>query len=85
MDVQQENDKFHADWNIDFVEKLICRKKPSGFRRVKELLFLPKYPVLSLYRFARYHEATVKGITHPEIVYRDRLPKIEELPTSVVY
>lgn len=84
MDVQHEHDKFRADWNIDFRKKLIYRKNPSVLRWIKELILRPKYPVWSLYRFARYHEATAQGISHPEIVDRDMLHKIEELPTRFV-
>ena len=84
MEVQNEIDKFHADWALDFGKKLIYRKKRTLLRRLRDRIIRPKYPVLSLYRFARHHEATTEGIVYPEIVNSDMLPKIEGLPTRFV-
>lgn len=84
MDIEHEVARFFADWSIDFSKKLIYRKKQSLIKRLMEFIIRPKYPVLSLYRFARHHESTSTGIVYPEIVDRDMLPKIEELPTRFV-
>ena len=84
MDAKREEVRFHENWAIDFGRNIIYRKKRSILRKLKELIVRPRYTVLSLYRFARHHEATSTGIVYPEIVDRDMLPKIDEFPTRFV-
>jgi len=84
MDVQRELERFQEDWSIDFGKKLIYRKPRTILRRFREFLVKPKYPVLALYRFARYHEATEIGIVFPEVVGSDMLPKADSIPTRFV-
>jgi len=84
MDPKLQEKKFNKEWNIDFGKKLIYRKNPHFLRKLKELIIKTRYPVLSLYTFARHHEATETGIVYPEIVDRDMLPKIEGIPIRFV-
>lgn len=84
MDIEHEITKFFADWSIDFGKKIIYRNNRTLIKKLRNFIVQPRYPVLSLYRFARHHEATSTGIIYPEIVERDMLPKIAELPTRFV-
>lgn len=81
MDPKQEVGRFREDWDIDFGRKVIFRKDRPWWLNLIYLVSPPKYPVLALYRFARYHEATSAGIVFPRIVDKDDLPKIDEIPT----
>ena len=84
MDAKQEERRFHQEWSIDFGKELIYRTPRPFWRKLKELILKPRYPVLALYRFARHHEASVTGIVYPEIVDRDMLPKVPDIPTRFV-
>lgn len=84
MNIQREQERFLDDWTIDFGKKLLYRKSRNFWRVIRDFLVKPKYPVIALYRFARYHEATETGIVFPEIVGSDMLQKIESIPTRFV-
>lgn len=81
MDVIEKDKIFRRDWTVDFSNRIIRTKDFSFIRRIKETIWKTKYPVLSLYRFAREAEASAEGIAHPVIVNSDNMTLIEGLPT----
>ena len=81
MDIDSEIIRFRNDWEIDFPNKVIKRKKVSFIRRAFEKIWKQKYPVIALYRFAQYHLSTSEGIVWPNFFKRSKGNEIANVPS----
>lgn len=81
MNIKTEDKKFRCDWEVDFANLIVHRKNFGFLRRLREKIWKTKYPVISLYRFARESEATPHAMSYPHIVNSDNLQPIEDIPT----
>lgn len=81
MDIKSETKRFLKDWDIDFGQKIIYRKKASIIQRLLEVLYSPKYPVIALYGFSQFHLATEAGIVYPNFIERIKGNEIADVPS----
>ena len=69
------------DWQVDFANRSVHRRKFGFLRSLKEILWSTAYPVQALYTLAREQESSTVGMGHPHVFDSDGLEPVSGVPS----